>query len=197
MADQQHAGVEALYCPGEASKDTPDTAITCFDDSQLSLSSQPTPAQRPTDTDQAALGCIETAEDSISDTSCSTVSTDSDGDPDSDTTLHTALCQTFDSSSIGSSFQTPSSKGSSTETDASQDPSDQSSVITGPQTPRKDNGEVTGTSISKDMVIQSGGDKPFRRDGNTPPPYMSTITSHLDQEGHTRTSRFGTKVPYG
>ena len=196
MADR-HASVEALCRPGEARKDTPDTAITYFDDSAFSLSSQPTPAQRSTDTDQAALGCIETAEDSFCNTSCSTVSTDSDGDSDPDLTLHTLLYQTSDSSSTSSSFQTPSSEGSSTETDASQDPSDQSSVITGPQTPRKGNGEVTGTSISKDIVTQNGGDKPFWRDGNTPPPCMSTINPRFDQEGHKPEPQDLEQVPYG
>ena len=163
MADQQHAGVEALYRPGEARKDTPDTANTCPDDSAFSLSSQPTLAQRSTDTDQAALGCIETAEDSFCNISHSTVSADYEVS-DCDLTLLTLLYQTPDSPSTSRSLQTPSSEGSSTETDASQDPSDQSSVITGPQTPRKGNGEVTGTSVSKDMVTQSGGDKPFWRD---------------------------------
>ena len=102
------------------------------------------------------------------------------GASDSETTVENV---TPDKSSDSRSYSTLSSEGSSCGTEPSQNPFDQSSVLTGPQTLRKDKGEVTGVNTSKDMVTQSGGDRPFCRYGDTPPPCTFTRPP-LDQVRH-------------
>ena len=158
MADQ-HAGVVALSRPGEASKDTPDTAITFCHDSELSLLSQPTPAQRPAqhmvDSDQASLdssGGSERSDRGRLDTS--TASSDV-GVTDGETTCH---AETTDKSSASRSSTSLSSEGSLTETKGSQSPSDLSIISTESQTLKKGQGKTTGGIVSEDITTQSRGD---------------------------------------
>ena len=143
MADQQHAGVEVLSCPGEASKDTPDTAITCCHDSVLSLSSQPTPAQRPAqhmvDSDQASLDSSQGSERSDRGRLDTSTAYSDVGVTDSETTCH---AETPDKSSASRSSTSLSSEGSLTEMEGSQSPSDLSIISTGSPLKRVRGGQL-------------------------------------------------------
>ena len=184
MADQ-HAGVVVLSRPGEVSKDTPDTAITFCHDSELSLLSQPTPAQRPAqhmvDSDQASLDSSGGSERSDRGRLDTSVASSDVGVTDSETTCH---AETPDKSSASRSSTSLSSEGSLTETEGSQSPSDPSILFPESQTPKKGQGKINGSVVTEGITTQSRGDTSKKRYGDTPHPNTCTINSFFHQVRH-------------
>lgn len=179
MADQ-HAGVEAPFSTGEGNKEIPVPGAIFCQENDHSFSSQPTPAQRPAVSEQTSTGTSEVSEQSdlsgINDTTLiSEAGVSNNGS--------TYIAETPVKSSTSRSFESLTSEGSFSDTEASRNVPNHSSAFTGSQTPEKDQGGTTGASVSEDTKAQSGADTSKNRDGNTPPPNVGTVKTSSDQVG--------------